>query len=254
MGDGNRQALRLAVTHLERFRGAIEAEVNRRMGREEPPPEVRAELIRRFRTFCRLAALDPRVAKPSLDGLGGNRPAALERAVATAVDVACQCAPPEDVARALRDLEGLFRAGIRRTMDLEPVLETKKTRGRKRRPNAGKRVRAAIDRISDAYVAVNLDTGQILDVNPAAESLLGTDAEKLLDRPFGSLIAPSHRLFFTDLESRLDAGEDGGLFEVALARPDGASVAVELGVAQHTISGHRLAIFTARERLPGAVR
>ena len=77
---------------------AIEAEVNRRLGRSEPPPEARAEIVRRFRTFTRLASVDIDTARPSLDGLGGNSSAALEQAISKAVEVACECDPSPEVA------------------------------------------------------------------------------------------------------------------------------------------------------------
>ena len=62
MGVEEAALLRAAVAHLERYRSAIEDEVNRRLARAEPAPEVRAEVIRRFRTFVRLASLSPEAA------------------------------------------------------------------------------------------------------------------------------------------------------------------------------------------------
>ncbi len=248
MGVGERAALRAAVLHLERYRAVIEAEVDRRMGREEPPPEVRGEIVRRFRTFCRLASLDVGAARPSLDGLGGNSPGALEQVLARAVEVALECSPPLEVASALVSVQARFSAGMRRIMSpREP--DRRRRRGRRKVPNAGRRVRAAIDRIGDAYIALNLDTGLIFDVNPAAETLFGSEAEHLLRRPLAELVAPGDRQTFADLESRLDAGEDAGPLELSFARRNGDFVRVETLVSQHTIAGKRLAIFTSRERL-----
>ena len=247
MGGGESVALRGAVLHMERYRSAIEAEVNRRLGGAEPTPHARAEIIRRFRTYCRLASLDTNAARPSLDGLGGNEPAALERALSVAVEIAIECGPEPAVAGALRRMEHQFRAGIRRLM--LPVDRRKHRKGRRRMPNAGKRVRSAIDRISDAYLALNLDNGKIFDLNPAAEMLLGADAARLLDQSFDKLIAPQDRQFYADLEARLDAGEDSGPVEIVLERPNGDYVRVECLISQHTIASKRLAIFTARERL-----
>ncbi len=247
MGGGESVALRGVVLHMERYRSAIEAEVDRRMGGAQPTPAARAEIIRRFRTYCRLASLDSNAARPSLDGLGGNEPAALERALSVAVEIAIECGPEPEVAGALRRMEQQFRAAIRRLM--LPVESRKQRKGRRRMPNAGKRVRAAIDRISDAYVALNLDTGKIFDVNPAAEALLGADVAKLLDQSFEKLIAAQDRQFYSDLEARLDAGEDSGPIEIVLERPNGDFVRVECLISLHTIASKRLAIFTARERL-----
>lgn len=244
MGFNEQDALREIVVHLDRYRGVIEPEVNRRMGRGEPTPAARAEIVRRFRTFCRLASFDMHAARPSLDGLGGQDPPGLERAVSIAVEVAIECCPPDHVKQPLRDLELRFRAGIRHLMT--PKEERRPRKGRRKTPNAGKRVRAAIDRIADSFVAVCLDTGTIYDVNPAAETLLGIDAEKLLKRPFIDLLPASARADFQSLEARLDAGEDSSVESMVFNRGDGGTVRAEVSVANHTIGSKRLAIFIAR--------
>jgi PAS domain S-box-containing protein len=249
MGMDEGAVLRSAVAHLERYRSAIESEVNRRLGRAEPAPEVRAEVIRRFRTYCRLASLSLDTARVSLDGLGGNSALALEATVSAAVEVANGFMAPPEVAGALCDMESRFRAGVRRILAPEEA-EPKHERSKKRpTPNAGKRVRGAIDRISDTYVAVNLDSNAIYDVNPAAEALFATDSAKLVGSPLASYIAPQDQLAWSELESRLDAGEDSGPLELTIARPNGDFVAVEVTIASHMISGRRLAIFLVRERL-----
>jgi PAS domain S-box-containing protein len=242
--------LREAAFFLDRYRATIEAEVDRRLERQEPPPAARLEIVRRFRSYCRLASIYPDAARPSLDGLAGNDATALERAVTTAVDVACECGPPLAVADALRSLETRFRTGLRRVLQPEPIEERDATgpKGRRRLPNAGKRVRSAIDRIGDAYLALNLDTGRIFDVNPAAENLFGASADALLERAISEFVHPDDRRVFDDLEARLDAGEEAGPLGFAFARPGGERVAVELTAAVHTISGKRLAILVARER------
>jgi PAS domain S-box-containing protein len=238
-------ALRAAVVHLDRLRNAIEDEVNRRLGRAEPPPGARAEILRRFRSFCRLASLDPGAARPSLDGLQGHPALALEEVVRQGSEVAGQLAPQPEIADQIRRLEQRFRSGIRRV--LQPEDTQPQRRQRRKTPNAGRRVRGAIDRISDSYLAVNLETGTVFDVNPAAEVLLGQPAEKLLDSEFQSLVAPADRQRARDLEARLDAGEDAAPLVLLFARPSGEAVPVELSVANHTIAGRRLAIFIARE-------
>jgi PAS domain S-box-containing protein len=249
MGMDEGSVLRAAVAHLERYRSAIEAEVNRRLGRAEPPPEVRAEVIRRFRTFCRLASLSVETARVSLDGLGGTTALALESSVHAAVEVARSLGTTPEVSQALLDMEARFRAGVRRILAPEET-EHRQERNKKRpTPNAGKRVRGAIDRISDTYVAVNLDTNTIYDVNPAAEALFASDAARLIGSTLASFVAPGDQLAWNDLESRLDAGEDAGPVELTIARPNGDFVPVEVTIANHMISGRRFAIFLVRERL-----
>jgi PAS domain S-box-containing protein len=248
MQGGDAATFRAAVLFLDRYRRAIEGGVNHRLGREEPPPEVRLEVVRRFRSFCRLTSFGVSSARPSLDGLGGQSAHALERTVQMATQVALECGPSESVAQALEILSARFRAGVRRIV--QPETAPKRKRVRRRLPNAGRRVRSAIDRISDAYIALCLDTGHVHDLNPAAENLLGTTAEKILGRSLVDLVAAPDRTGFLELEARLDAGEEAPPIDVGLLRPDGEGIPVELSVANHTIGGKRLAIFVAREKPP----
>lgn len=252
VGGSERALLRATALHLDRHRGAIQAEVDRRIDRGEPAPAARAEIVRRFRSFCRLASIDRGAARPSLDGLGGNDPVGLERAVGIAVDVAVDCCEELEIQEALRDMELRFRAGLRRIMTPK-----EKGAGRKKRrktPNAGKRVRSAIDRIGDAYVALCLDTGLVYDLNPAAETLLGIEADSLLRRPLIELIPDEGRPGFRHFEARLDAEEDSGITPIVFNRGDGGTVSTEVSVMNHTIAGKRLAILIAREREALATR
>ena len=258
MGADEGAVLRAAVAHLERYRSAIEVEVNRRLARAEPAPEVRAEVIRRFRTFVRLASLSADTARVSLDGLGGNTALALENTISAAVEIANSFGTTPEVSGALLDMEARFRSGLRRILAPEER-EEKNERNKKRpTPNAGRRVRGAIDRISDTYVALNLDSSTIFDVNPAAEALFASDAARLIGSSLATYIAPVDQASWRELESRLDAGEDSGPIELTIARPNGDYVPVEVTIASHSISGKRLAIFIARERtkslLVGATR
>lgn len=239
--------LRETVRFLERYRVTIDREVDRRLGRGEPTPAARVEVIRRFRSFCRLASIGGGAARPSLDGLGGNSPSGLEDAIELAVDVACLCQPAEPVERALRLLEAQFRTGIRRTLrPAEP--QRRLRRGRRRALHGGRRVRSAIDRIGDAYLAVDLDSALLTDLNPAAEALLGAPAVTLVEKPFVDLIHEADRARYADLEARLDAEEDCPPLLLRLRRPDGTAISVEASVAIHSFGGRRLAIFVARER------
>jgi PAS domain S-box-containing protein len=247
MEDGEATAARKAALFLDRYRATIEAEVDRRMGQREPPPHARAEIVRRFRSFCRLASIHPQAARPSLDGLGGNSPEGLERAIKLSVEIACECGPDPAVEQALRSLESRFRSGLRRILQPRPPQE-RRSRKHRNLPNAGKRVRAAIDRIGDAYVALWIDTGGIYDLNPAAETMLGGDASALLERKLADLVHAEERAEFGELEARLDAGEDAGPMDLRLVRLDGDAVRVQLSVSSHTIAGKRLAIFVAREQ------
>jgi len=248
MGVDEGAVLRAAVAHLERYRSAIEVEVNRRLARAEPAPEVRAEVIRRFRTFVRLASLSADTARVSLDGLGGNTSLALENTISAAVQIAVSFDATPEVSGALVDMEARFRSGVRRILAPEEREERHERNKKRPTPNAGRRVRGAIDRISDTYVALNLDSSTIFDVNPAAEALFASDAARLIGSSLSTYIAPVDQATWRELESRLDAGEDSGPIELTIARPNGDYVPVEVTIASHSISGKRLAIFIARER------
>ncbi len=248
MGVDEGAVLRAAVAHLERYRSAIEVEVNRRLARAEPAPEVRAEVIRRFRTFVRLASLSADTARVSLDGLGGNTSLALETTISTAVEIAVSFDATPEVSAALVDMEARFRASVRRILAPEEREERHERNKKRPTPNAGRRVRGAIDRISGTYVALNLDSSTIFDVNPAAEALFASDAARLIGSSLSTYIAPVDQASWRELESRLDAGEDSGPIELTIARPNGDFVPVEVTIASHSISGKRLAIFIARER------
>ena len=82
-------------------------------------------------------------------------------------------------------------------------------------------MRGAIDRISDTYVALNLDTNTIYDVNPPAERLFAAAAERLVGTPLRLVHRASDQLAWRKLKPRLDAGEDAGPLEVTIARPNG---------------------------------
>ena len=252
MGGSEASLLREAALHLDRHRHHIEVQVNRRLGRGEPTPYARSEIVRRFRSFSRLASMDWSAARPSFDGLGGNSPEGLERAVEAAVEVAVELTDSSALRDALAELASRFRAGIRRTMQRS---EETRSRGKgKKRPDAGRRVRAAIDRISDAYIAICLDTGTIFDLNPAAEALFGAQPDVLLRREFGEMIGPEDLVDYKSLESRLDAGEDSGPTRMLFRRVNAELVPVEFTVANHTIGGRRLAIFSARECTEDVIR
>ena len=248
-GWSERALLRATAVHLDRFRSTISSEVDRRIGRAEPAPAARAEIVRRFRSFCRLASIDRAAARPSLDGLAGNDPAGLERAVGVAADVAVECATDVEIQQTLRDMELRFRAGLRRIMTPK---EAGGGRKRRKTANAGRRVRSAIDRIGDAYVALCVDTGLVYDLNPAAETLLGIEAERLLKRPLIELVPDDARPGYRHFEARLDAEEESGLTSLVFTRGDGGTVSTEVSVMNHTIAGKRLAILIAREREPVA--
>jgi PAS domain S-box-containing protein len=245
--DTERERVRSIALHLDRHRTAIEGEVDRRLGRAEPPPEARAEIVRRFRSFCRLASVDWNIARPSLEGLAGQSCDGLENAVRVATEAAVTCGLDPAGGELLAMLSERFRSGIRRQLrpeDFEP--SAPRARERRKRANAGKRVRAAIDRIDDAYIALNLEDGRIFDVNPATEALLGAETNALLDHEFCDWIAPADRGQYQSLEARLDAGESAPPTLLSFRRRSGEPVAAEVSVAAHTISGRRLAIFVVR--------
>jgi len=156
----------------------IERLMQERLGAAAPAaagPE--AETLRRFRTFASTTLMRGEAPRPVLDGLRPN-----ERRVMALLTVwaeaAVKLAGPDakPVGDALAPLLDAFRLAIRTTGT------KRKTSGR---PRATRRaITAAIDRIADLYFAIDVDSGEILDANPAAGAALGVARDALIGIAF----------------------------------------------------------------------
>lgn len=204
-----------------------------------------SEALRRFRSFTATTLALGRASPPALDGLRLN-----ERRVAALLqawrDAAAALSGPRE--RELRDaLDPLihhFRLSIRSSAP-----------GRRARgtPRAARRaVVAAIDRVADAFLAIDVETGRIADANPAAGSLLGVHRDALLDVDFMSFVPQSVQAdWWTELDGVCE-GSDARNFAATIADASGELVRVEVSVSRFATRSRTLALALLRTApLPG---
>jgi PAS domain-containing protein len=218
----------------------IEHAMQKRLGAAAPAdsgPE--AETLRRFRTFVSTALMRGEAPRPVLDGLRPN-----ERRVMALLtcwsESACELAGPdaETVAAHLAPLLDAFRLAIRTT-------GTKRKSSGK--PRASRRaITAAIDRIADLYFAVDVDTGEILDANPAAGAALGVARDALIGIEFNAFMpADVQGPWWTALDS-IAEGQDNHVFLASMQDREGRRLRLEAS-ATRTLSRSRiLALIVAR--------
>lgn len=235
-GEPNRE---LAAWLLSK-RLDIERLMQERLGAAAPAaagPE--AETLRRFRTFASTALMRGEAPRPVLDGL---RPQ--ERRVmallTTWSDAACELAGPEAevVSRALAPLLDAFRLSIRTTG------AKRKSSGK---PRATRRaITAAIDRIADLFLAVDTDSGEILDANPAAGSALGVARDALLGIELNAFVpAEQQGPWWTALDAVAE-GQDHHVFEASMQDRSGERLRLEVSATRHPHRDRVLALVVAR--------
>ena len=203
-----------------------------------------SEALRRFRSFICSALVRGEAPPPVLDGLSLN-----ERRVMALIAAWAEAAGETSAARAasLRTapapLIEQFRLTIRTTGS------SRKQRGR---PRATRRaVVAAIDRVADAFLAVDTDTGEIVDANPAAGSLLGVNRDALLGVDALRFVPPpNHAEWWTQLDAMTEASETRN-FGADVVDAGGESLAVDATMTRFATRGRVLALLMMRHR--GAV-
>jgi len=214
-----------------------------RLGPAAPGPAApETEVLRRFRSFAAASLRHGRAAAPALDGVRANerRVVALLGAWSdAAADVAGERG--ERVREALDPLVDRFRGALRTTG------ASRRARGA---PRAARRaVMAAIDRVSDAFFAVDADSGRIVDANPAAGALLGVARDALLDVEALSFVPEAeHGTWWTQLDAMTE-GSEPIRFDANLRDRDGALVPVDCSATRFSPRGRTLALIVARTRL-----
>jgi PAS domain S-box-containing protein len=156
-------------------------------------------------------------------------------------------------------LLGTMREGLLRSARQERALRSSETR-----------TRLIVDSARDGFISTDAQ-GRVLDVNAAAESLLGRTREDVLGRPFQELgIPPSeHERFDERRRALLDGAREDGTrhlaIRVAIDRPDGTRLNAETMIwvaerdgepmfnARLTDIADRLREQEERERLVAAV-
>jgi len=199
-----------------------------------------AEALRRFRSFAASCLLRGERPAPSLDGLK------LEEATLGALlDAWCDAAaavagPGREAAtrEALSPLCAWFRTALRGTR------QSRRKRGSVR---TGRRaVMAAIDRIADAFLAIDPDTGRIVDANPAAGALLGVQRDTLLATNVAAFLAGPDA---EEWAARIDAVAEGGepaRFRASLRDEGGLDIPLDVQVTRHATRQRTLALVVAR--------
>jgi PAS domain S-box-containing protein len=107
---------------------------------------------------------------------------------------------------------------------------------------------AAIDRIADAFLAVDALSGRIVDANPAAGALLGRARDGLLETHLAACVPPEERERW---QSELDAVSEGSeprRFEARLCDGRGIALPVEARVTRYVARDRVLALILARSR------
>lgn len=230
------------ATWLVAHRREIESALKVQLGPASPAAgSAESEALRRFRSFLASALVRGESITPALDGLRLNerRVMALIEAWTGAAAVAARELHP-DLSQKVRPLIDAFRLSIRTTS------QGRKQRGR---PRATRRaVVAAIDRIADAFLAIDTDTGEIVDANPAAGSLLGVHRDALLGVDALSFVERNgHDRWWTQLDA-VSEDDDTGSFWARLVDAGGGAVDVDATVTRFASRGRVLALLTVRPR------
>ncbi len=235
---GSREIASWLISHRLEIEGAME----QRLGPAAPSAgSAESEALRRFRSFAGSALRRGSQSPPALDGLRVNE----RRFVALLgawVEAAAELAGPHaaNVRAALDPLVAHFRTELRQTAG---------SRRAKGVPNTQRRVvMAAIDRVADAFLAIDTDSGQIADANPAAGALLGVKRDALLGVAAMSFIPKAaQEAWWTQIDA-ITEGAEPRRFHSVLMDAGGTSVDVEASVTRCSARGRTLALVLARPR------
>ena len=223
-------------------RHQIEAVMTSRLGPAAPhPAAVEAEVLRRFRSFAAASLKRGTTREPALDGIRAHeqRVHALLTAWSNAAEeVAGDQA--ETIRNALAPLIAHFRGALRNTQG------NRRSRGA---PRSNRRaVIAAIDRVADAFLALDTDNGMIVDANPAAGALLGVARDALLGAAaMGFIPTADHESWWTELDAMTE-GTESRRFDSTLQDHSGLSIPVDCTMTRFATRGRTLALVLIRAR------
>ena len=228
------------ATFLIQHRSRIDSLMNAQLGGAAPDPaSAEAELLRRFRSCAAAALARGRPAEPALEGLRvhDRRAAAL---LDGWIDAAAAAGAPhgEAIETALRPLQQAFVARLRQSTGV------RKAKGA---PRAKRRaVSAAIDRVADGFLALDANSGQIVDANPAAGALLGVARDALLGVDAMAFVPKErHESWWTELDAMTE-GCEPRRFQSALVDTRGREIAVSCSVTRFATRERTLALVVAR--------
>ncbi len=221
-------------------RNTIEGRLAARLGPAAPRasgPE--AETLRRFRTFATTALMRGQAPPPALEGLRPD-----ERRVMSLLtnwkEAAADLAGPEgqELALALEPLLAQFRLALRTSQGGQ------RQRARTHAPRRA--VTGAIDRVADAFLAIDVSGGTIVDANPAAGALLGVDRDSLFGLDLMGFVPPPHRdAWWAQLDAVAESDESLA-FEAFLENAGGECFRSDARAAAFNARGRTLALVMLR--------
>jgi PAS domain S-box-containing protein len=218
----------------------IEHVMDSRLGPAAPAPgATESEVLRRFRSFAASSLQRGASEEPALDGLRVN-----ERRVSALLAAWCEAA-----AEVAGPHAGSVREALHPTLlNFRNALRMTSTGRRKSgAPRASRRaVVAAIDRVSDVFLAIDADSGRIVDANPAAGALLGVARDALIDVAAESFIPTEAQ---SDWWTEFDAIAEGAetrRFTAKLADKGGTPIPVDCTVTRFATRSRKLALVIAR--------
>jgi PAS domain-containing protein len=211
----------------------------RRRGALLGPGTPEAEALRRFRSFAASALRRGEVGAPALDGLRVDA-----TAVARLVEDWCYAAGDvagernDELLRVLDPLVGRFRSAVLGT-ELAGVAQ--------RSPRVARRaVGGAIDRIADAFLAVDVDNLAIADANPAAAALLRVERDALVGGDVSTFLSEDAREAWLGALEPLAESAAPRRFRTTLIDARGDTVAVDVHATRVASRDRVLALVVAR--------
>jgi PAS domain S-box-containing protein len=221
-------------------RPQIEAVMTSKLGPAAPgPAAVESEVLRRFRSFAAASLRRGTTSEPALEGIRAHERRVNALLVAWS-DAAEEVAGEKGdaVRKALAPLLTYFRSSLRNTHG------NRRSRGA---PRTNRRaVISAIDRIADAFLAIDTDTGVIADANPAAGAVLGIARDALLGvQSMAFVPTEKHESWWTELDAMTE-GVESRRFKSALQDRAGTSIPVECTITRFVTRGRTLALILFR--------
>jgi PAS domain S-box-containing protein len=107
-------------------------------------------------------------------------------------------------------------------------------------------VPSAIDRIADVFLAADVDSGAIVDANPAACALLGLSRPELLASNLARLVAPADVPYAELLLEAAAEARDPQRAQLSLLAGDGSPIRVDVRTTRLTTRGRILALLLGR--------
>jgi PAS domain S-box-containing protein len=221
-------------------RGAIDAALRAEGGPLSHAAPAEAEALRRFRSYLMLSLAQDAPAAPSLEGVrtGERR---MRRLLDAWLAATSQEAGPE--AAAVRDV--LTPHAERFLLSLRETAQARRASGAPL-PGHRRAVSAAIDRVCDAFFAIDVETGAIADANPAAGALLGTTRDRLVGADAMAFVPEDEReRWWTELDA-VSEGAEPRRFEGRLRDCGGRALAVDATLTRFATRSRTLALVVAR--------